>query len=335
MKWANGGNVFDGIRHDNGKYTWSNGTIYEGDWVDGKMAGKGLIIFPSGNKYEGEFSGNWYHGKGTHTWKDGRIYIGDWEKNKMNGRGIMKWANGDVFDGCWSNGLRHGNGKFMWSNGRIYEGDWVDGKMTGKGMIISSSSGNKYEGEFFGNFRHGNGTQTWTDGSIYIGNWTEDKMDGKGSMKWANGAAYDGCWSNGHRHGFGVCRFANGGIYVGTWSKGLEDGKGTFYYPYEKVSGRSKSSHHSSHKISILDENFRDSASTLLQTADEGRSDASSMSYKVVEMEYVLGVLIRKRTLQYLEITHDKNKRQDKFSAKQVKKSSGIRTFLKTIKSIF
>jgi 1-phosphatidylinositol-4-phosphate 5-kinase len=231
--------------------------------------------------------------------------------------------------------------------------------MEGKGQIISSS-GNKYEGEFFENCCHGNGTQTWTDGSIYFGNWIKNKMDGRGIMKWPNGDAYDGCWSNGLEHGIGVHRFANGGIYVGTWSKGLPDGKGTLYSPYgskqpsqlnkwctiirnsrfnrspsEKVSGRSKSSRHSSHKISPLDANCRDSSSTLLQTADEGRSDASSMSYKVVEREYAQGVLIRERTLLYLEVTHDKSKRQDEFCVKRVKKSSCIWTFLKTIKSIF
>ncbi|KAK2384108.1 phosphatidylinositol 4-phosphate 5-kinase [Trifolium repens] len=174
--------------------------------------------------YEGEFFENCRHGNGTQTWTDGSIYIGNWTKNKIDGRGYMKRANIGSYDGCWSNGLRHGFGVY----------------------------------------------------------------------RFANGDVYDGCWSNGLRHGFGVHRFANGGIYVGTWSNGLEDGKGTLYYPYrskqpsqlikwctiirnsrfnrsssEKVSGRSESSCHSSHKISPLDANFRDSSSTLLQTADE------------------------------------------------------------------
>jgi hypothetical protein len=30
--------------------------VYEGQWVDGKMCGKGTYIFPNGNKYEGECS---------------------------------------------------------------------------------------------------------------------------------------------------------------------------------------------------------------------------------------------------------------------------------------
>jgi 1-phosphatidylinositol-4-phosphate 5-kinase len=70
--------------------SFSNGDVFIGKLNGkGKMTGRGVIIWPSGSKYEGElFSMN--------CWKDGSIYTG-----------IMKWANGNAYDGCWSNGLKH------------------------------------------------------------------------------------------------------------------------------------------------------------------------------------------------------------------------------------
>ncbi|XP_058750376.1 phosphatidylinositol 4-phosphate 5-kinase 8-like [Vicia villosa] len=133
--------------HGKGKYTWSNGTIYEGDWVDGKRTGKGRIIWPCGKKYKG--------GNGPVMGKNRNIYIGNWKNNQRDGRGIVKWASGEVLEGCWSNGLLrsgvyrlangdvyagdfkgsifHEKGESAWLNDEIiYEGDWVNGKMTEK-----------------------------------------------------------------------------------------------------------------------------------------------------------------------------------------------------------
>jgi hypothetical protein len=38
-----------------GPYIWPTGEKYEGDWVDGKMTGKRLYTWSSGQKYEGDF----------------------------------------------------------------------------------------------------------------------------------------------------------------------------------------------------------------------------------------------------------------------------------------
>lgn len=33
--------------------TYLDGSIYSGDFVDGKRSGEGLILYPDGSKYEG------------------------------------------------------------------------------------------------------------------------------------------------------------------------------------------------------------------------------------------------------------------------------------------
>lgn len=46
----------NGLRHGFGKYTYNNGGMYEGDWKNNKMDGKGTVYFPDGSiAYEGYF----------------------------------------------------------------------------------------------------------------------------------------------------------------------------------------------------------------------------------------------------------------------------------------
>jgi hypothetical protein len=33
-----------------GRYVYADGGVYEGQWVDSKMCGKGYYVFPNGNK---------------------------------------------------------------------------------------------------------------------------------------------------------------------------------------------------------------------------------------------------------------------------------------------
>lgn len=49
------GEWIDGKMHGRGIYYYADGTIYDGTWSEGKMHGKGIFIYPNGNKYDGEF----------------------------------------------------------------------------------------------------------------------------------------------------------------------------------------------------------------------------------------------------------------------------------------
>ena len=48
----------DDKRHGEGKYTYSNGDIYEGEWKDNRRNGNGKLILGNGNIIEGEFKDN-------------------------------------------------------------------------------------------------------------------------------------------------------------------------------------------------------------------------------------------------------------------------------------
>ena len=53
--------------------------VYKGDVKDGKPNGLGILIYPSGGKYVGE-------------WKDGEIWNGTY--NNKKGYILIKWVNG-------------------------------------------------------------------------------------------------------------------------------------------------------------------------------------------------------------------------------------------------
>jgi len=42
--------------------TWTDGSKYEGQFVNGKMEGKGIKTWPNGNTYDGMFKNNLQHG---------------------------------------------------------------------------------------------------------------------------------------------------------------------------------------------------------------------------------------------------------------------------------
>ena len=58
------------------KITYSNGDKYEGQFKDDKYHGQGTKIYSNGDKYEGEFKDGKYHGQGTHTLKNGIKFEG-------------------------------------------------------------------------------------------------------------------------------------------------------------------------------------------------------------------------------------------------------------------
>lgn len=164
-----------------GKYVWSDGCVYEGEWRRGMRHGWGKLSFPSGKVYEGEFSGGYMHGPGTYTWPGHMTYKGRWRLNVKHGLGYQTYANGDVFEGSWMQGCPEGPGKYMWANGNVYLGDMKGGKMSGKGSLTWINR-DTFEGSWLNGMMHGFGVYTWNDGGCYVGTWTCGLKDGKGAF---------------------------------------------------------------------------------------------------------------------------------------------------------
>ena len=144
-------------RHGQGRQTWKDGRVYEGQFVDDQMHdSNGYFSWPDGRTYRGSFIRDVREGTGTMTWPNGDSYAGDFKANRMSGQGTYMWAeSGDQYLGSFIDGVRQGFGTYRWSDGRRYEGEFADGKEEGWGTYIQDRS--TYRGQFRNGVRHGVG----------------------------------------------------------------------------------------------------------------------------------------------------------------------------------
>ena len=73
-----------------GRYIWTDGRIYEGEWMNQKL-----------------------HGVGIYKWRDGKIYKGEYSNDKKHGFGIYTLQDGRTYEGWWCEGKQHGIGTFI------------------------------------------------------------------------------------------------------------------------------------------------------------------------------------------------------------------------------
>ncbi|KAF5740289.1 putative phosphatidylinositol-4-phosphate 5-kinase mRNA family protein [Tripterygium wilfordii] len=150
------GSLCGNVPHGSGKYLWTDGCMYEGDWRRGKASGKGKFSWPSGATYEGEFKSAKMEGS-----------------DRKHGYGQKRYANGEFYEGTWKRNLQDGRGRYVWKNGNEYVGEWKNGVIAGRGVLIWSN-GNRYDGQWENGVPKGDGVFTWPDGSCYLGTWNKD-----------------------------------------------------------------------------------------------------------------------------------------------------------------
>ncbi len=165
-----------------GRYTWPDGSVYEGSWMSGQKHGWGKYSWPSGATYLGEWKNGALHGYGTFVQPDGSRYQGNWENSQKNGIGTKWCANGDRHEGVYLHDQPHGPGRFLFASGSEFDGEFREGRF------------------------HGQGTFKWISKHRYDGEWYEGMKHGIGVFSWPDGATYEGFWRDGMQHGVGVFR---------------------------------------------------------------------------------------------------------------------------------
>ena len=120
-----------GEKHGRGIYIWESGARYEGEWRFGKRTGKGKFYYANGKIYEGDFKEDNWHGFGKVRFEDGERYEGDWRNAQREGYGIAHWNNGKKYRGYWKNNQQHGTGEWYdaktekWCKGEWEKGSFV------------------------------------------------------------------------------------------------------------------------------------------------------------------------------------------------------------------
>lgn len=149
------GNTKDGLPEGECKVTHRDGTIYKGNFVNGKLEGK-----------NGYFKN-----------RDLFVYNGEFRNGVFNGYGEVKWTNGDSYKGNFLNGLFHGEGRYTFKDGKVFVGNYKNGKKDGDGTIHLNNKDNvSYTGKWsngklvsVGVFKKGNTTVSqgkWNNGTF-------------------------------------------------------------------------------------------------------------------------------------------------------------------------
>ncbi len=168
----------------------SSGNKYNGQWKDLKHNGVGTLTFSNGSIYKGDFVNNYFEGKGKFITHNGQ-YEGSLRNNIPDGFGIKNWTTGQSYKGNWKDGKYNGKGIFTFKTGGVYEGDFVDGKFCGTGCI-RKSWGDTYTGNFTNDEYSGQGILVRANGNTYEGDFYDNKYHGLGTYIWKNGSTLHG-----------------------------------------------------------------------------------------------------------------------------------------------
>jgi len=247
----------DCLLHNNstGKITFSDGSVYEGDF-EGYLGSKGKLSFTYRGgpaTYEGEFKNGLAHGDATITLGHGRQFSSKWSNGiiyevdafqrdgfaytgavskdfLMNGEGTIL-VDGKSWMGKFKNDVPAGKTDFIIKiGGNVYKG-WLNESLEPEGQgNWTAKDGQSYSGTFAkGEFLGGKGTVDLSDGARYTGQINAQMSpDGKGRYTYSNGNYIDCITKNGViSEAEGKKIFQDGSFYTGTFNTGMEiDGSG-------------------------------------------------------------------------------------------------------------
>ena len=111
------GNYHNDMKNGLGKITYLiSGDKYEGEFKNDTITGHGKYIWNNKSVYIGEFLEGKMHGRGIYKWPEGNEYEGEYKNNIKEGKGRFKWKNGVIFDGNFLGGKPHGKGELIYKN---------------------------------------------------------------------------------------------------------------------------------------------------------------------------------------------------------------------------
>lgn len=286
------------------------------------MTGKGKVLWPSGASYEGDFSGGYLHGFGILSSSDGSVYRGSWKLNIQHGFGEKQYQNSDVYEGTWKEGKQEGSGKYVWSNGNIYIGTWKAGNMCGRG-VMKWLTGDLFDGFWLNGLRHGSGFYRFQDGSYYYGIWTKGIKDGWGKF-YPEGSNRPSLakWNNSELLNENV----EGSVPLSSSTKSeFKVIKPIFKRSVSIISlnGFSKGITRRPHKSVVLKGNQNPSHCVTDGILEEVQQEVEHSGSQVYEREYMQGVLIKERIINY---TGRSNSIKQRGKSKEARKKSLVST---------
>jgi hypothetical protein len=181
-------------KHGKGVQLQRGGIKREGYWVNDRLNPFGRYINKYGDVFEGNFVEGNLQGKGK-LLKTTSTYYGNFKENQKHGFGIYD-SSSEHYEGDFLMGKRHGNGNLLFkkSNNK-FVGSFNDSKLSGKGKF-TWANGDQYDGDIANGILHGRGRYVWKSGEEYIGNYIDGKREGYGEFKYVDGTLFKGQFKN-------------------------------------------------------------------------------------------------------------------------------------------
>lgn len=128
---SGGGNGGAGQANSRGAGGEAAGCV-EGDCENGR----GVYVYPTGDRYSGEFRAGKREGSGVFEYANGDRFAGLYSDDVRNGEGVYTHKNGDVYEGGFKNGIREGQGAYRFSDGAVFRGSFQADGDAGAGNLI-------------------------------------------------------------------------------------------------------------------------------------------------------------------------------------------------------
>ena len=91
--------------------------------------GKGMFVYPTRERYVGEFEEGDKHGEGTEYYADGKPkYKGNFRDNLRADYGVYFFRNGDKYAGWFVNNMPNGKGMYTFADGTHFSGTFRNGQ---------------------------------------------------------------------------------------------------------------------------------------------------------------------------------------------------------------
>jgi len=118
-----------------GRVTFADGDMREGNFVDGVLTGPGKLRQPNGTLEEGNFVGGMLQGDARLTYPDGRVYQGQTVFGRANGLGRVTYPDGTNERGFYTPEGLIGLALRTLPDGTRVAGEYRDGKPFGNHVV--------------------------------------------------------------------------------------------------------------------------------------------------------------------------------------------------------
>ncbi|NER83525.1 MAG: hypothetical protein F6K42_29030 [Leptolyngbya sp. SIO1D8] len=120
------------LRNLDPDHVYASGVEFYGQFENGlPVDGPGIMKFPNGDRYDGEFKLGRRDGCGTFSFASGRQYMGQFKNDQFHGVGIWRLEGNERYIGQFEENKCEGWGTFIFADGSSKSGTWEDGDLVG------------------------------------------------------------------------------------------------------------------------------------------------------------------------------------------------------------